>query len=223
VTASRSNRRALLGTLSVLILTAGASACERDGRSPHDASAAPGLQCPAGKHLDPDRLARLRALLEKSGGGRDLLRRAPEPLHACFGEVPVPAITTGGVFLLDSRLAEPESASRFAHLLHHAVEGMPGADIGDRSRPCSAIVDDALRSEAEAHALELQLRRELGVTGPSRTYPFEEAFWAAPAERRVPLLMEFFRAHPAGAEGVPGFVEAYGSRCEEMRRQGSPR
>jgi len=94
---------------------------------------------------------------------------------------------------------------------------MPFTEGFDRSRPCDDIVAEAIESEARAHALELELRRELGVTEPTWTFPFEADFWEANGNARIELLRAFFRAHPDGGEGVPGFVSAYGRRCEALQ------
>lgn len=132
----------------------------------------------------------------------------------CFSETTVPSVTTDGVFVLDPRIGEAESAARLGHLLLHRAEGMPFTSGFDRSRPCDEVVAEAIMAEARAHALELELRRELGVTEPTWTFPFESDFWAARADDRIELLRVYFRDHPNGGDGVPGFVSGYTRRCE---------
>jgi hypothetical protein len=159
--------------------------------------------------------------LASAPAGRDLLARAPGPLRICFVEIPVAAVTTEGTFLLDPRTPDAESAARLGHLLLHQIEG--GLNIeGAPDRPCERVVDQAIWAEARAHALELELRRALGVTDPRRRFPFEDAFWAAPPEERVATLHHYFRAHPEGDSILPGFVSAYAARCDgalDIRRE----
>jgi hypothetical protein len=169
--------------------------------------------CPDGLHEDESRAGRLVGLLDSTGPGRDLLRRAPALPRICFGDVAEPAITSEGVVLLDPRDDDGEAAARLGHLVLHVVEGLPMSGATGPERPCRERVDDAVRAEARAHALELELRRRLGVTRPRAPFAFENAYWAAPQDRRVEVIRAWFEAHPAGGGGVPGFVDAYGRAC----------
>lgn len=119
--------------------------------------------------------------------------------------------------LLDERDGDAEGAARLGHLLLHAIEGLPMDPGRGRGRPCEARVAEAVRVEARAHALELELRRDLGVTAPRATFAFETAFWSAPPERRVEVIRAWLEAHPHGGAGVPGFVDAYGRACRAAR------
>jgi hypothetical protein len=141
----------------------------------------------------------------------------------CFGRTEVSAITTTGTILLDTRLGEGETAARFGHLLLHAVDGLPmaeptkGSDAGD----CDARVREALVIEARAFALELRLRRELGVgVGEEpRTVPyeFEGPFWRAEPEARELLVLRYLEEHPRGGPGVDAIAAGYASRCAKER------
>jgi transcriptional regulator of met regulon len=174
-------------------------------------------RCPTGKP-DPARTQRVRSLLAEAPAGRRLLERAPAPLHLCFAQVAVPTITAERAVTLDEREDDAENAARLAHLLLHAIEGAPLPDDIDRSRPCSALVRDAIKAEAKAHALELQLRRELGVTRPRRAYAFERDYWHAPAERRIEVVESYLWSHPRGGAGLPGFVDELTQRCAALKR-----
>ena len=190
------------------------------GRAEPSRSRTLGRSCQTGR-ADPARVRRVRSLLGRTRAGRSLLDRARTPLAVCFADAAVPMITTEGKITLGLRETDAENAARLAHLLQHAIEGPPLPDDFDRSRSCSSVVRDAIRAEARAHALELQLRRELGATDPRRVYPFERDFWSAPVERRIEALESFFRAHPRGGRGLPAFVEAFTRRCIALKRGGA--
>jgi len=117
------------------------------------------------------------------------------------------------VILLDRELDEPEAAARVGHLLEHAAKEMP--TTGD----CDAQVSAMLGREARALALELRLRRELGVRAPRIPYAFEDAFWAAPPQQREGLLLEYLRAHPDGAPGLDALASSYARRCRETKER----
>ena len=82
---------------------------------------------------------------------------------------------------------------------------------------CDRFVAETLQAEAEAHALELELRRQLGAPPNDRVLPFADAYWQAPAARRVAVIRDHLEAHPAGSPGLPGFARLARSRCEQLR------
>lgn len=181
--------------------------------------------CRGSARADPERAQRIVELLASTTDGRDLLGRAPESPRICFNEHNPGAVTTEGIFWLDPRASEAESAARLGHLLLHRVEGGVPPPAGDRPRSCPEVVEAAAAAEARAHALELELRRELGVTSPRLTFPFERQFWAAPEPERVGVLRDLFLAHPDGAPGVLGVAAAYRHRCVDAgpaRPPGAP-
>jgi hypothetical protein len=189
--------------------------CDRAAKQAHG--------CPEGQRSDEDRTRRVRTLLASTPAGQRLLQRVRQPLRICYADGIATAITTTGALALDSAEGDAESAARLGHLLQHAVEGAPltrGLD-----RPCPVLVEDAIRAEARAHALELELRRALGVTRPRRPLPFEAAYWAAPAASRLEQVRAYLWSHPSGGDGLPGLVDAYRQRCAELRRRppGTPR
>lgn len=207
----------LRAILACLVMVCSCRACEKQ-RSAVDATGSrrEAAQCGPGQQDNPARAAAVRALLAKVKAGRGLWSRAPAGLQICFVESGVPSIATDGVITLDRRAADAESAARLGHLLLHAVEGSPLPDKIPPSRSCAEVVQNALGAEARAHARELTLRRQLGI--PLRDgHPFEQAFWAAPEPRRVELLRAYFRAHPAGGAGLPGYVSAYTQRCNTLK------
>jgi hypothetical protein len=179
--------------------------------------AAPPRPCPARFAADRARevvlVDRLRAAPE---GGLLLARVPPAALpRICFGPAAVSSITTEGVVLLDRELGELEAAARLGHLLAHAVEGMPMAQ--PRAGDCDAQVEEALVQEARALALELRLRRALGVTERRLPYAFEDAFWRSPTAGRERLVLEYLHAHPDGAPGLDGLASGYSRRCRAAR------
>ena len=211
----------LAALLACLLMVCSCRACGEQ-RSAGDTSVIPRkpARCGPGQHDDPARATAIRALLATAKAGRGLWSRATVSLRICFIESGIPSITTDGVITLDRRATEAECATRLGHLLLHAAEGPPLPDRVAPSRSCAEVVHDALGAEARAHALELTLRRQLKVP-PRGGHPFEQAFWAAPAPRRVELLRAHFKAHPAGGPGLPGYVNAYTQRC--MRLKSTPR
>jgi len=176
--------------------------------------------CRPGLRNAPEQVRRLVSMLARTAAGRRVLARIDEPLMACVGQVPMSAIMADGTLILDVRDTDAEAAARLGHLLLHEVEGMPQIAVAGDGRSCDRLVDEAIAAEARAHALELELRRELGVTRPRRPYPFERDFWAAGGhEERVEALERYFRSHPGDSDEAPGFVEAYRRGCEERTRE----
>ncbi|MBI4703967.1 MAG: hypothetical protein HY744_22900 [Deltaproteobacteria bacterium] len=184
------------------------------GRRPPLAAAV----CPAALRADAARASRVRVLLASTAEGRDVLRRVGgHTPRVCFGGDEAGVLRADGVLVLSPQCSEREQAARLGHLLLHAVEGPPFPVRPAPSRPCADLVAAAVRAEARAHALELRLRRELGVTAPRLPFPFEGAFWAAPAERQVEVVRTWLLAPPAGAGGPAGLAAAYARRCAEVR------
>jgi hypothetical protein len=175
--------------------------------------------CPERTREDSARAQRLRDALGSTARGRALLRRADAgpPLRLCFGIVAEPGITPERLVLLDERVGDAEAAARLGHLLLHADEGLPMDEGRARGRSCDERVAEAVRVEARAHALEIELRRDLGVTTPRARFAFEGAFWAAPPDRREAVIRSWLEAHPNGGGGVPGFIAAYRRACERGR------
>jgi len=200
--------RAAAATLTLAAVVTCVVAC-RAGDRPH--------ACPAPWSADPDRAGALVERLRATDDGAALLAGlAPRPLPAlCFGRAGPSSVTTEGVILLEAALDDGEAAARVGHLLQHVVEGLPMAHPhpGD----CDAQVGVALVAEARSLSLELRLRRALGVRAPRLRYPFEGAFWAAPAARREADVLDFLRAHPDGAPGLDALAAGYARRCREAR------
>ncbi len=76
---------------------------------------------------------------------------------------------------------------------------------------CEARVALALSREVDAHALELETRRALGVA--TTRYPFEAQYLATAPDQRRRWLYDYFMAHPDGDGTVPGFLSEYRARC----------
>jgi hypothetical protein len=182
----------------------------------------PPLPCPLPFAPDGERARALESLLTSTPEGGAILARIPRRSSppVCFGPAVVSAITTDGVVLLDAGLEGPEAAARLGHLLIHAAEGLPMAH--PTREPCPIQVDRALAAEAHALAVEIRLRRALGVAGsagPARRLPyaFEDDFWAAPAGEREALVLAYLHAHPDGAPGLDALASGYVRRCAEGR------
>lgn len=163
---------------------------------------------------DEPRARGLVALLEGAPEGAAIAGRVSAgAARVCFGQVPVSAVTPEGVVLLEATLADAEAAARLGHLLLHVVEGSPAPRAGEPD--CEAAVRRALAAEARALAMELRLRRALGVTAPALRYEFEEDFWRAAPGEREGVVLAYLEAHPHGGPGVDALAEGYRRRCRE--------
>lgn len=172
--------------------------------------------CPPGHRALPERAERMWRLLEGTLRDPELRHAIAARPRVCFRSAAESAITAGGLMVLDPRVDDAENAARLGHLLLHRSQSSLRIAASARGWACADVVEAAIAAEAQAHALELELRRALGVTDPKRVFPFERAFWQTPAPEREAMLRAYFFAHPDGAPGVPGFVRAYRSRCAEL-------
>lgn len=125
----------------------------------------------------------------------------------CFGAGASISVEAKNIYLADD-WELGEQTARAVHLASHRHQP-PWLEHGDET--CAARVDRALDREAEAHALELEVRRALGVT--KARYPFEADYFAAPTSQRRQRLRDYFVAHPTGDGVVPGFAASYAQRC----------
>jgi hypothetical protein len=141
-----------------------------------------------------------------------MARNTSKP-RICFGQTEISNITTEGVIYFDNQLNESEGAARLGHLFMHFANGMPMSN--PRPISCQAQVDEALRAEATALSLELQLRRELAVAKGRIEYQFEAPYWAAVPDERERLILDYLWAHPNGAPGIDALAAGYAKRCRE--------
>jgi hypothetical protein len=125
----------------------------------------------------------------------------------CFGTGASTSIE-GQNICLPADWERREQTARAAHLASHRRE-QPWTDHDDAT--CPVRVERALEREADAHALELETRRALGVAGTR--YPFESDYFAKPPAQRHRWLHDYFAAHPTGDGVVPGFAASYRARC----------
>lgn len=185
----------------------------------------PAGPCPSG-FLEPlgrgaQVIERLRATDE---GARWLRELGDTEVRLCFGTIDVPVVSEDRALLLDARADDAETAARAGHLIAHVVRGMPFPARVSADADCAAVVDGALAAEAQAYAVELRLRRALGVAGGR--YEFEQAFWAA-GDAGEAQILRYLREHPDGGPGLDGLGTAYRQRCDiaraEARRDGMDR
>lgn len=175
--------------------------------------------CPAGMATMETRARGLRVLLERVPEGARVIGRVPAgAARVCFGRVPVSAVTPDGTVLLEASLGDAEAAARLGHLLLHVIEGPPMPALVPAApalsgAECGAAVRRALVAEAGALALELGLRRALGVTAPALRYEFEQDFWRAPPEAREGVILAYLESHPGGGPGIDALAESYRRRC----------
>lgn len=207
---------ALVAALALAIGVVFAIVWPRGGDAPRGFEG-PAPPCPAGFLDQLGRAEALRAALDGTEEGRALLDAlGARQVGWCFGVIDVPVVQDDRVLLLDRRQDDPELAARAGHLLHHVVHGTPMPDTVEPDADCGAVVREALAREARAYALELRLRRALGVEGAR--YEFEAPFLAARAEDGEALILEYLLAHPEGGPGLDGLGAAYRQRCEVQQR-----
>jgi len=173
--------------------------------------------CPPGSQIDAARTAALGVRLARHPEGARLLSQAGGLRTVCYGALRHSVITEEGVVLLRSDLGQAEAAARFAHLLHHRVEGMPTIDDPADGRGCDERVAEALDREARALALELSLRQSFGVQRPVVRLGVEGRFREAEEGVRLALLRDWLEAHPDGAQGLDALATGYRRRCEHGR------
>lgn len=159
-----------------------------------------------------DGLRRLLASVEEGAALLDAL--GSTEVRFCFGTIEVPVLSDDRVLLLDAGADEAETAARAGHLLHHAVYGSPFPAEVAPDASCDDVVRGALAAEARAYALEVRLRRALGVEG--RRYAFEAAY--VPTEAGERGIFEYLLANPTGGPGLDPLGAAYRQRCEVARR-----
>ncbi|RLB60602.1 MAG: hypothetical protein DRI90_13350 [Deltaproteobacteria bacterium] len=178
------------------------------------------LICPAGLRSDPQRAARLVELLESVPRGRDLVQDAPGPLHICFAEANTGVVRSDGVFVMDASGDEGAEAARLGHLLLHLIDGAPLSEPLDPARACAVLVAEAMVAEAQAHTLELRLRRDLQVTGHLLDPALEATFWGVPEAQQVGVIHDALVQEGGGA-GAPDLQRAYTIRCRALRSLGA--
>lgn len=173
-------------------------------------------QCPAGFAENDNRANRLWERLGKTSAAAALMARSTSKPRICFGPTDLSAITTERVIYFDHQLDESEGAAKLGHLFLHFVDGMPMSN--PTPADCKAQVDEALRAEAAAFSLELQLRRELAVTTKKIVYEFDAQYWAAVPDARERLVFDYLQAHPDGAPGIDALAAGYAKQCRKSTK-----
>jgi hypothetical protein len=161
---------------------------------------------------DRSRAARVIATLAGIADGEVLLG-SDTAGQICFGSGPGTYLP-GPVFSLPSDTSDEEAAARLVHLLHHARHGrgLVAGERVDADENCDALVDEALREEAVAHVLEMQVRASLGVT-PTRPFVNEAAVLGLPGDARADAVLAHLRDHPEGGGGYEPLGRDYRERC----------
>ena len=97
------------------------------------------------------------------------------------------------------------------------VEGSPFPDEVGSDADCDAIVETAIAREAQAYALEVELRRVYELE--AGRYGFEADYWSHPEDERLGIVERYLRDHPDGAENLDPLVTGYRQRCEVERAE----
>lgn len=170
------------------------------------------LACPRGTHADPDRQVRLTerlrtALPRMATPDARVLAQTANLGAWCFGRHS--ELQENGPLFLDESLGEDEAAARAGHLLLHLIM----SPWPESRAPCAERVATAVKAEAHALSLELELRQILGVTNPKVSYAFAAEHQQAAPDQRIPLIEKSLRQYPEGAPGIPGLAGDYAQRC----------
>lgn len=160
--------------------------------------------------------ARTRRVLDALAGVADaeVLGAAESGDAICFGDG-AGTLRPGPVFVLPRDTSEEEAAARLVHLLHHVRRGrglVAHEAVADNA-DCDALVHEALVEEAQAHVLEMQLRRALGVESPRRPFANQAEILALPRASRADAVLAFLLAHPDGGGGYEPLARDYRERC----------
>lgn len=176
----------------------------------------PAPPCPFGYFDRVGQGQALLARLRETEEGREIADQlGSTEVRFCFGDIEVPVVSEERLLLLTDDEDEDVLAARTGHLLLHVLRGPPLPEPIPRNANCRVLVDQALHAEARAYAVELRLRRELGVL--ERRYEFEDAFWRERDGERV--IYDYLVAHPDGGPGLDPLATAYRQRCEVERRR----
>jgi hypothetical protein len=154
-------------TVIACVLAGTVAGCRGTGGGREAAGAAPDGGCRTQGEDDPVRARRVRDLLATTETGRRLLAGPPGRLPIRFRHAPEPVITTDGTILLDPCMEDAASAARLGHLLQHAADGAVLPPGPRRSLDGGSWTDDPAGAEARAIAVEIEVRRTLGIKGPA--------------------------------------------------------
>lgn len=173
----------------------------------------PRVELPADCVSAPERAERVVSSLGGIAGLEALVVQDARD-RICFERGPG-TLRPGPVFALPSDTSDEEAAARLAHLLHHVRHGrgLVARTAIPADADCDALVDEALREEARAHVLEMEVRQALRVTHPSRPFDDESEVLALPGEARVERVLTFLREHPDGGGGYEPLGRDYRARC----------
>lgn len=210
-----------MGAMALVLIGLAIASVLKGANDPAPVDPTPAPPCPEGFVDRVGDAERIREGLRAIPEGAALLDALRVEVRFCFGEIDVPVVSEERLLVLDGRAPRLEQIARSGHLLHHVTEGMPFPSTIAADADCDAILERAIDEETEAHAVEVRLRRALGLA-PDR-YEFEPDFWAAPEARRAGVIERYLREHPSGGRNVDPLIAGYTQRCEVERRQAAER
>lgn len=173
--------------------------------------------CPSGAVADAAHEERIEHRLAQTMRGRVILDTQRVHVRAfCF--VPpgsTSAITDDHDVLLASDLEDGEAAARLAHLLTHLEAGLPSRAVTPTDDPaaCDAMVEHAIQLEAAAYVAEIDFQDALVAEPRVLRFEFADEVRAASMLQRERIVHDYLVAHPSGAPGIDGLVDAYRARC----------
>ena len=122
----------------------------------------------------------------------------------CWGKTNFSVVDPTGRVLLRTDLSPPQAAARLAHLDRHIGVTPP---TGER------CLEWWVQHEASAMSIELDLLEKWQVSTDSFSYA--KSYFKQLPENKRQYLIDFIYAHPSGAKGMDGLLNAYTKRCEE--------
>ena len=167
--------------------------------------------------VDADRAGAVRTQLESVPEGRALLSNAAlDVARICFADDGPGVLVHGGTpaVVLSRRADANENAARLGHLLRHRLDGPPLSIMGGAG-DCDARVLAALTAEARGHAVEIRLRRALGVHSLGTVLPFEAALRSVSPAEQTRGILDFLLRNPNGTRSVPPFGADFRRGCRE--------
>jgi hypothetical protein len=103
--------------------------------------------------------------MRKVEEGRQILGNWGQAPQICYGDVAAGLLQDSGAFLLPRSESDPANAARLAHLMLHRIDNLA---VGNSALPknalgCGDFVQRMMDGERRAYAVEIRIRRALGL------------------------------------------------------------
>lgn len=172
--------------------------------------------CPPGLAGDDARARRIQDRLRRVDLGRQWLNRTNRLPAICFDEAETGTLRGDDLVVLPSAWTDEENAARLAHLLVHWVRGPRWPAVASGDTDCEDLVARTMDVEVEAHVVELELRRALGVSQHRDGLGMQGEYWSVPPAERRAVVARFVN----GSGQASSLRQQYAARCRRLT--GSP-